>query len=171
MLESKLFGSPWPSLDVQVSRVTARRTLRSTSLLPPVVVPHLRPLRPLKHRPRPWEAALPTLRPRGSRCPPWSRCSRNRTASRQSRSLRVWIQWGSCRSGSTGAYPSYDLIAQQSIWTCTWHLDCYDRCCCMHSTVNYCLNLMCFWHVASISFTMHNCANMHDVLLGVFIFN
>lgn len=112
------------SLDVQVSPVTARWTLRSTSPLPPVVVPHPRHLRPLLCRPGQWQAARRPPRLRGSRCRPWSRCSRNRTASRQSRSLRVWIQWGSSKRGSTGAWPYIDYITHnKNIWT-VWLLKC-----------------------------------------------
>lgn len=94
-------------LGLQVRVVKIKWTLRSTSPLLSVGVRPLHHLRPPLCQLCPWRAAQWPLRLPGSRCPPWSSYSRNRTASRQSRSPRVWTQWGSYKRESTGMYLYY----------------------------------------------------------------
>lgn len=91
----------------QVRVVKIKPMLRSTSpqlLVDAHLLHHLRP--PLCQL-DPCQAARWLLSLPGSRCLPCSRCSRNRTASHQSRSLRAWTQLGSCKSESTGIYLNY----------------------------------------------------------------
>lgn len=120
----------WPNnrvFGLQVRVVKIKPTPKSTSLLLPVDAHPLLHLRLLpcqlgQCRAAQWPLSLP-----GSRCPPCSRCSRNRTASRQSRSPRAWTQWGSCKRESTGIYLYCTVNTVLSIQKHSLHIQFMNR--------------------------------------------
>lgn len=104
--------------------VKIKPILRSTSPRLSVDVHPLHHLRPLPCHLDPCRAAQWPLSLPGSRCPLCSRCSRNRTASLQSRSPRAWTQWGSCRRESTGINLPYLFNTSLIIYSFICYLLC-----------------------------------------------